>query len=220
MIRFTQFEFRRLARWIYLGPLGALVHLVQKCVSLIQRPYMVYGFKDHKSGRFRKYTRVSSTALLIEPQNIEMGDHVWIWHHSIIDGSNDVRIGEGAQIGAWVGIFSHGSATAIRLLGKSYIEIPREERIGYTRAAVDIGEYTFIGAGAMILPGVSLGRGCVVAAGAVVSKSAPEFSIVAGAPAKVVGSVLPGDKKLFDDPLVQENYFARDIIEQFADSSK
>ena len=219
MIRFAQLEFRRMARQIYLGPLGTLVHFFQKWIALIHRPYMVYGFKDHKSGRFRKYTRVSSTALLMEPQNIEMGDHVWIWHHSIIDGSNDVRIGEGAQIGAWVGIFSHGSATAIRLLGKSYIETPREERIGYTRAAVDIGDYTFIGAGAMILPGVNLGRGCVVAAGAVVSKSAPDFSIVAGAPAKVVGSVLPGDKKFFHDPLVQENYFAKDIVERFTSSN-
>lgn len=57
---------------------------------------------------------------------------------------------------------------------------------GRTRS-VNIEDYVFIGTRAMILPGVTLGKGCVVA-GAVVTKNVDPFTIVAGVPAKLIGS--------------------------------
>jgi maltose O-acetyltransferase len=54
-------------------------------------------------------------------------------------------------------------------------------------APVEIGDYVFIGPRAIILPGVKIGRGAVVAAGAVVTKSVPDFIIVGGVPAKEIG---------------------------------
>lgn len=54
---------------------------------------------------------------------------------------------------------------------------------------VKIGYGTFVGVNAIILPGVELGRCCIVGAGAVVTKSAPDFSILGGNPAKVIGNV-------------------------------
>ena len=54
-------------------------------------------------------------------------------------------------------------------------------------APVTIENYVWIGHRAIIMPGVTLGRGAVVAAGAVVTKSVPAMSIVAGVPAKVIG---------------------------------
>lgn len=53
---------------------------------------------------------------------------------------------------------------------------------------VNIEDYVFIGTRATILPGVTLGKGSVVAVGAVVTKSVPPFTIVAGVPAKPIGS--------------------------------
>ena len=50
----------------------------------------------------------------------------------------------------------------------------------------------WIGAGAMILDGVRIGRGCVIAAGAVVTRDMPAYSVVAGVPARVIKSRRPG----------------------------
>jgi acetyltransferase-like isoleucine patch superfamily enzyme len=52
---------------------------------------------------------------------------------------------------------------------------------------VDVGDYVFIGSRAIILPGVTIGKGAVIAAGAVVTNDVSEFSIVAGVPARPIG---------------------------------
>ena len=52
---------------------------------------------------------------------------------------------------------------------------------------LSIGDDVLIGAGAVVLPGVSIGRGAVVGAGSVVNESVPEYAVVAGAPARVIG---------------------------------
>jgi len=200
---------------LYLSWVGVFISIFLNFLGRFFRPFMIYGYWNSPTREFRKFTRVSSTAVLSDKANISIGENCWIWHHSIIDGSNGVTIGEGVQIGAWVGIFTHSSHVAVRLHGKSYINVDKNDRICYIRSPVVIGDYSFVGAGACILPGVSLGRGCLVAAGAVVTKSVPDFSVVQGNPAKVIGSTLDMDKKYFDDPLVQGSYFAPDVINEF-----
>ena len=49
-----------------------------------------------------------------------------------------------------------------------------------------IDEYTFIGARAIILPGVHIGKHCVIGAGSVVVKDVPDYSVVAGVPSKII----------------------------------
>lgn len=61
----------------------------------------------------------------------------------------------------------------------------KETRVGKVR----IGDYVFIGAGAVVLPGVEIGSRCIVGANAVVTRSVPPDSVVAGNPARVVGKV-------------------------------
>jgi acetyltransferase-like isoleucine patch superfamily enzyme len=56
----------------------------------------------------------------------------------------------------------------------------------HIKGKIEIEDYVWIGTGAMILPGVTLGRGCVVGARAVVSKSVEPGTIVVGNPAKIV----------------------------------
>ncbi len=57
---------------------------------------------------------------------------------------------------------------------------------GHTSRPVSIGDDTWIGGNCTILPGVSIGRGCVIGAGSVVTKSIPDYSIAVGNPARVV----------------------------------
>ena len=201
-----------LLKKIYLSPLGMPIHLIQAFIGRVFRPFMVYGYYDKSQKRFRKYTRISSTALLSDNEHISIGDNCWIWHHSILDGSNGIRIGKGVQIGAWVGIFTHSSHIAIRLHGDNYLQVDRDDRVGYVRGSVTIGDYTFIGAGAKILPGVEIGSGCVISAGAMVTRDVPDHSIAAGSPAKVIGSTIDLDRGYLEIDGIREQYFNQDAV--------
>jgi acetyltransferase-like isoleucine patch superfamily enzyme len=57
------------------------------------------------------------------------------------------------------------------------------------QSAVRIGNHVWIGAQAIILKGVTIGENSVVAAGAIVTKDVPPFTLVAGAPAKIVRKI-------------------------------
>ena len=76
-------------------------------------------------------------------------------------------------------IFTHGGGQAIRHL------YPDFDCFG----KVVIGDYVYIGAKALIMPGVTIGDHCIVAAGSVVTKSVPSGSMVGGNPAKVLGNI-------------------------------
>jgi acetyltransferase-like isoleucine patch superfamily enzyme len=126
----------------------------------------------------------------------------------------DMRIGEGSVIlmGAWIDTrrgFSMGRASVInqrcRLDSRGTLQIGDNVSISadvwiltadhdlqssdfaYRSSPVRIADYVFIGSRAITLPGVTLGTGCAVAAGAVVTKDVPEYTIVAGIPAKPIG---------------------------------
>jgi acetyltransferase-like isoleucine patch superfamily enzyme len=105
---------------------------------------------------------------------------------------------------------------AIRLLGESYSR--SDERIGYVIGAVSIGENSFIGDSSVIFPGAHIGRGCLVNAGSIVTRSVPDFSIVSGAPAKVVGQVVDIDN-FFDNDAVKETYFDTSVLEKYQKDS-
>lgn len=139
---------------------------------------MIYGYFDQSTKTFKKWTRISSNVVILNKNKLSMADHVWVWHHSIIDATEGVTIEEGCQIGAWVGIFTHGSEHAIRLLGQRFVNIPNKNRIGYTRGSVQLGAYTFVGAGSIILPGVKIGKGCIISAHSIVNKDVPDYSII------------------------------------------
>lgn len=200
---------------IYFSPVGYLISFVQNVFGSLFKPFMVYGYWNRPTRNFRRFTRVSSTAALIERKKIDIAENCWIWHNSIIDGSNGVKIGEGVQIGAWVGIFTHSSHVAIRLLGKKYMEFDKSDRIGYLRASVEIGDYTFIASGVSIMPGVKIGKGCIITAGSVVTKNIPNYSIASGNPAKCIGSTLELDRRYYMNPIVKNNYFDVEAMENF-----
>ena len=134
-----------------------------------------------------------------------MGDYVWVNHNARIDASGGgVKIGEGCQSGYSAMILSHSSHQAIWLNGRDCIRMEIGERVGYIHKPVEIGEYTFIGGGAAVLPGMKIGKGCVVGVNSVVTKNIPDYAIVAGVPARIIGSTIDTDKPFLDNEIVKE----------------
>ncbi|MDJ1114490.1 acyltransferase [Microbacterium dauci] len=90
-----------------------------------------------------------------------------------------VTIGDRVTISSKVTIVTHD--------GTGWL-VSDERGRRYRYAPVTIGSEVFVGTGATIMPGVEIGDRCVVAAGAVVTRSVPSGSVVAGVPARVIGS--------------------------------
>ena len=109
--------------------------------------------------------------------HISIGDRSMIGEDSIVSSADAVTIGNDVMMGPQVLIYTanHGMARGI----------PMREQPS-TTAPVRIGNDVWIGARAIILPGVTIADGSVVAAGAVVTTDVPDYSIVAGVPARVV----------------------------------
>jgi len=202
-------------RKLYFSPFGRIISIVQNALSIFSRPFMVYGYKRKIDGKYLKNTRISSSSIILNPEKLKIENNVWLWHYSVIDSSNGVIIGEGCQIGAWVGIFTHSSHVAIRLYGENYIHYPIEEREGYVKGAVSIGAYTFIGAKSIVLPGTNIGKGSIVSAGSIVKGEFPDYSIIAGNPAKVIGDTRKMDEGYFKKGVNFDNYYDKEILNSF-----
>ena len=74
----------------------------------------------------------------------------------------------------------------IDIVGKYIIDVGDNEKMPQNDAAVVIEDDVWCGANVTILKGVIIGRGSVIAAGAVVTKSCPPYSIIGGVPAKII----------------------------------
>lgn len=107
-------------------------------------------------------------------KNLEIGQDTVVGQGAFLDGRETLIIGNHVDIASEVMIFN------------SEHDVNAEDFVARI-APVQIGDYVFIGPRAIILPGVKIGRGAVVAAGAVVTRDVPEFAIVGGVPAKVIG---------------------------------
>lgn len=126
-------------------------------------------------GKFRCYTRWS-----IRTAN----KHTSL---TILDTSL-VIIGDRVQMGPNVHIYTAGHETSV-LSRIKFVEF------GYP---IKIEDDCWIGGNVVILPGVTIGRGCTVGAGAVVTKNLPAYSIALGAPAKVVKTLPSVEEELAD----------------------
>lgn len=95
-------------------------------------------------------------------------------------GGGDIEIGDACLVSQYVSIIasSHG------LIRDRLI---RDQPWDTTRRGVKIGPDAWLGTGSTVLPGVTIGEGAVVAAGAVVTHDVPSFAIVAGVPARPIG---------------------------------
>jgi len=183
-----------LSKWLPRGMREKLRQFIKELVVPLAAPQMIWGYTDPRGVRLPR-VRISTSAVLYHPEKIVFEDDVFVWHFSILDGMAGLTIGTGTQIGAGVGIFSHSSHPAIRILGKKYTEFEESRKTGFQKAPVSIGKYVFIASGAKILPGVKVGDYAVIGANTVIASDVEPFSIVLGVPARVVGTSDSLDEK-------------------------
>lgn len=112
-----------------------------------------------------------------KPTSLEIGEGTVIGDNAILDARSGIVIGSNVNFSSNVSIWTlqHDHRDPVfRCTPEHY-------------GAVTIGNRVWIGPNTIILPGVKIGEGAVVAAGAVVTKDVPAFSLVGGIPAKVIG---------------------------------
>lgn len=111
--------------------------------------------------------------------DVTIGDYTRIGIHCTLIGpvciGNHVNLAQGITVTALNHNFEDSSK--------------RIDEQGVSTKPVVIGDDVWIGANAVILPGVTIGRHCVVAAGAVVTKDVPDHTLVGGVPAKVIKNI-------------------------------
>ena len=108
---------------------------------------------------------------------VAIGDHSGIGINCEIYGS--VSIGKNVMMGPEVIVYTRGHR-------HDRMDIPMIEQGDDEVKSVTIGNDVWIGRRVMIMPGVTIGNGCIIGAGAVVTKDVPGYCIAAGVPAKVV----------------------------------
>lgn len=189
--------------------LSKLLTRIRFRLSAWVQPRMIYGFKRH-DGVFLPRTRFSNLTRVEHPHRLDIGDNVFVGHFSFVDASGGLTIGEGCQITNYVSILTHSSHIAIRLYGRHYLDC--HDHVGYLRKPSVIGRYSFIGPHSVLMPGTRLGKGSIVTAYSFVPAGEyPDFAILAGNPARVVG-----DTREMDAGWLESNPALRDMYEEWA----
>lgn len=137
------------------------LHFVRKFFYLISGVKLKFDSTIHIGANF------------FNPSNISIGHDTIIGDHCFMDGRSPLKIGNHVGIASQVLIYNDEHDINSLDYGNSF-------------GPVEIGDYVFIGPRAIILPNIKIGKGAVVAAGAVVTKDIPDFEIWGGVPAKKI----------------------------------
>ena len=143
--------------------------VIHRSVRMDTPPYRKFYLGDHSV--IESFSCINNAV-----GNVVIGHHTRIGLHNTVIGP--VTIGSHVNLaqGITVTALNHNFSDTTK----------RIDEQGVTTTPVTIGDDVWIGANAVILPGVTIGTHCVVAAGAVVTKDVPDCCVVAGVPAKII----------------------------------
>jgi len=144
--------------------------------------------------------QIGPNVVLKHPETMELGDCVFIGAQAMIQGRFQGRCRIGNHV--WIGPQAYfdardlvledyvGWGPGAKVLGSSHTGVPLDDPIISTDLVVKpvvVGFGADIGMNACILPGLHIGAHAIVGAGAVVTHDVPEYAVVAGVPARVIG---------------------------------
>lgn len=152
-------------------------------------------FGERSQGRNLANTRISPAACIEHEERLTLGDHVFIGPFNFIEAGAGITLEDGVQISSHVSIVTHSSHRAMRLLRERYVSW-QGDRPGWIAGPVYIGAWSFIGPHSLIEANTRLGRGTIVCAGSQVRGDFPDFAVLDGRPARVVGDSRREDEKL------------------------
>jgi acetyltransferase-like isoleucine patch superfamily enzyme len=146
--------------------------VIHRSARMDTPPYRVFSLGD--------YSVIESFACINNAVgDVIIGDHTRIGLHNTIIGPVEIGSHVNLAQGITVTALNHNFSDANKQIDEQ----------GVSTSPVTIEDDVWIGANAVILPGVTIGEHCVVAAGAVVTKDVPPHSLVAGVPAKVIKKI-------------------------------
>ena len=157
-------------------------------------------FEPRQLARLGQGVVFEAGVLVFHPEQVEIGDDVYIGHYTILKGyhKNRLVIGSGTWIGQQCFFHSAGGLTigcnvgigpGVRIITSYHVEEGIDTPILHSRielAQVAIADDVDLGVGCVVLPGVTIGRGAQLGAGAVVTCDVPAYGVAAGVPARVL----------------------------------
>lgn len=162
-------KLKKIIRWFLNGLMMLSLLFVRHIPSQTLRTLVYRALKLKIGSR-----SIIHSSYLVSPWKIKIGNGTIIGIGSILDGRGGLTIGDNVNFSREVCIY-----TSSHDINDSYFK-------GFSKP-VTVEDYAWICARTTILPGVNIGKGAVVGAGAVVTKDVPPYAIVAGVPAKVIG---------------------------------
>ena len=180
--------------------------MIYKCLENIKRLWNKLVVSPIKKGAIKRHGKqvvFGRGFRMIGVNNIEIGSDVSIGENSLFMCTRaNIKIGDHVMTGPRVTMITGGHRMDI--LGRYMTTIKNEEKALEDDQDIVLEGDNWIGANAVILKGVTIGKGSVIAAGAIVTKDVPPYQIWGGVPAKLIRNRFDEDTIKIHEKLLEE----------------